>query len=161
MHPTAKNLTGIKFGRLTALRPIEKRKARCMVWLCRCECGNTTVVQGDNLRSGHTKSCGCFQRETVRGRGVHNANWKGGRQRDANGYIVAYAPNHPRACKRYVLEHRLVMEQKLGRYLRPEEVVHHIDGDPANNVRENLDLFANVGKHKGYHHKLELIGQET
>lgn len=31
------------------------------LWLCQCECGNTTIVQGGNLRSGNTKSCGCIK----------------------------------------------------------------------------------------------------
>ena len=61
-------------------------------------------------------------------------------------------PSHPGAdANGYVREHRLVMEEKLGRYLRPEEVVHHIDGDPANNAPENLRLFPNQTAHATYH----------
>lgn len=56
------------------------------------------------------------------------------------------------------LEHRLMMAQAIGRPLEPEEVVHHIDGDPSNNVRENLMLFANNSKHMKHHHKLRKIG---
>jgi len=53
------------------------------------------------------------------------------------------------------------MEKKLGRQLRPEEVVHHVDGDPANNAPENLVVFATAGKHANYHRKLDLIAEET
>jgi hypothetical protein len=43
------------------------------------------------------------------------------------------------------------MEAKLGRYLTPEEVVHHIDGDKENNDPDNLMLFANNGEHTRFH----------
>ena len=63
------NLIGQKFGRLTVIQkhPLcyitpstGKRQSR---WECRCECGNTTVVVQSQLISGHTRSCGCLQRE--------------------------------------------------------------------------------------------------
>jgi hypothetical protein len=54
-----------------------------------------------------------------------------------------------------VYEHRLVMEKHLGRYLKPEEVVHHIDGNPGNNVLDNLMLFPNDGEHSAHHRALE------
>src|SRR5690606_24179884 len=55
---------------------------------------------------------------------------------------------HPHATKAgYVREHRLIMEEKLGRYLTPTEVVHHIDDDPSNNAPENLVVFANNAVH--------------
>jgi len=40
-----------------------------------------------------------------------------------------------------MLEHRYVIEQKLGRYLLPGENVHHIDGNKLNNAPENLELW--------------------
>lgn len=62
------NLTGKKFGRLSVLgidKEYEKtRKAGTEIkWICKCDCGNITTVQGYNLRSGHTQSCGCLNRE--------------------------------------------------------------------------------------------------
>lgn len=35
------------------------------MWLCRCDCGNTVKVMGDNLRKGHTSSCGCYAKEVA------------------------------------------------------------------------------------------------
>lgn len=57
------DLRGSRFGRLVVL-DVEPQKAKVShKWLCRCECGKEAWVQGNNLRSGKTKSCGCIQRE--------------------------------------------------------------------------------------------------
>ena len=80
--------------------------------------------------------------------GELNPAWKGGRYDDGKGYVMVYAPDHPFAdCNRRVREHRLVMEQVLGRYLRPEEVVDHIDGNGMNNDPSNLRVFPNNAAH--------------
>ena len=50
-----------KFGRLLAIKRIEKQ-GHNNIWVCLCECGNTTKVQESNLISGHTKSCGCLRK---------------------------------------------------------------------------------------------------
>ena len=79
-----------------------------------------------------------------------NPAFKGGRKVRPDGYIMILAPDdHPARSNPYpyVLEHRLIMEQHLGRYLTEEEVVHHVDGNPSNNDIENLRLFANQSDH--------------
>lgn len=67
-------------------------------------------------------------------------NWKGGKGVYGDGYVWLHAPQHPLARGGRVAEHRMVMEQHLGRYLEPDEIVHHIDGDKQNNAIENLQL---------------------
>lgn len=82
--------------------------------------------------------------------GPENPAFKGGIKVRPDGYIMRLAPEgHPArtAAYPYVLEHRLIMEECLGRFLDPEEVVHHIDGNPSNNALENLQLFANQSDH--------------
>lgn len=65
-----------------------------------------------------------------------------------NGYIEIPVKNHPFRNKHgYVLQHRLVMEQYIGRYLMPQERVHHIDHDPRNNKIENLQLIPTNSQH--------------
>lgn len=62
----AKDLTGQKFGRLTAVGPTKKRQKGSVVWECRCTCGNITLVPAYHLTGGHSRSCGCARIESVR-----------------------------------------------------------------------------------------------
>ena len=58
--------TGEKFGRLTVIgRNYPNTRDKKTRWLCKCECGKKTIVRGDQLRRGRTKSCGCLQKEIV------------------------------------------------------------------------------------------------
>ena len=57
-----RNLTGERFGRLTAVYDVGSNNNRRM-WLCVCECGNKVVVKSDSLVCGNTKSCGCLLTE--------------------------------------------------------------------------------------------------
>ena len=55
-----KDLTGLRFGKLTVLKKSENRaKDGNPLWVCRCDCGNTVDVRQSNLQSGTTTSCGC------------------------------------------------------------------------------------------------------
>lgn len=62
-HPKLRNIAGLRFGKLTAISEAGLYQSRRVTWLCRCDCGEETVVRGDCLRSGVTKSCGCNRRE--------------------------------------------------------------------------------------------------
>lgn len=84
--------------------------------------------------------------------GEHSHNWKGGR-RLAQGYIYLLQKEHPRANNRgYVLEHILVLEQKLGHPLKANEIGHHLNGIRSDNRPENLIALPKKGegRHHGY-----------
>jgi hypothetical protein len=89
-------------------------------------------------------------------RGERSNQWKGGRNVDKDGYIILLRSGHPMARKNgYVLEHRLVMAQHLGRMLLDEEVVHHRNKNKQDNRIDNLELFEENSKHL----KHELTGK--
>jgi hypothetical protein len=86
--------------------------------------------------------------------GANNHQFVSGRRVDPDGYVLITVPSdHPYARKRahretkLMFEHRWVMEQKLGRYLLPAEVVDHIDGLTLHNAPENLRLYQSNADH--------------
>ena len=75
--------------------------------------------------------------------GKDASRWKGGRRNGGYGgkYCMIYAPFHPNCDgDGYVMEHRLVMEEKIKRYLLSSEIIHHLNGDPRDNHIKNLEL---------------------
>lgn len=94
----------------------------------------------------------CCSRSCARSIGQNagdNPRWKGGRTTHKAGYIKAMAKGHPAADDNgYVMEHRLVMEAKLGRLLEPWERVHHRNGERDDNRPENLELWIVRGRSK-------------
>lgn len=157
LHLSANNLARKRFGRLIVKQPTEKRsKNRQIYWECLCDCGKTVYIRTDSLTTSNTRSCGCLQRETA-GR----LSWKGGRRIDNGGYILIYKPNHPYNVNKYVMEHRLVIEEELGRYLLPTERVHHANKIKDDNSPENLVHFSTESDHQKYEWKLRKICEET
>ena len=84
--------------------------------------------------------------------GKANWNWKGGRRYQAkDGYVYCYSFGHPRAHQNVILEHVLVAERKLGRFLKPCEKVHHINGIRNDNNPKNLIVCQTQKVHMSLH----------
>lgn len=82
---------------------------------------------------------------------AHKQGGIGHKKKRGDGYIAIYFPDHPKANKEgYIMEHVLVMEALIGRHLRDNECVHHIDENRQNNKKENLKLMT-ISEHMSYH----------
>lgn len=93
----------------------------------------------------------------------NSSNWKGGRSMRGSKqkYVGLFIPEHPYAdTEGYVMEHRLVMEKKIGRHLLPEEVVHHKNGKKHDNRVSNLQLFQSKGDHVRHHFEMSRMAEE-
>lgn len=89
-------------------------------------------------------------------RGSGNQNWKGG-IRQSNGRVFIYKPGHPTADGRgYIMKSRLIAEKALGRYLKPYETVHHINGDPSDDRNKNF-LISSRSYHTWLHFKIRRL----
>lgn len=64
MRGVVKNLTGLRFGRLTAVDAAGKSRHGSSLWRCLCDCGKEKIVPASSLLSGSTSSCGCLRVET-------------------------------------------------------------------------------------------------
>lgn len=142
LHGNSLDLRGYRVYKLTALAPVQPPphiKTRHTHWMCVCDCGNTVRLTSGNLRSENQKSCGCHRKRNM----VEHHSWRGGtKMRD--GYVM-FADGETRNENGLLIYrplHRIVMEEHLGRPLRKDEQVHHVNGVKDDNRIENLELWS-------------------
>lgn len=118
------------------------------VRLCECGCGQPTLLSINTIpKTGAVRGQPLKYLARHHLHGQNHPRYKG-QTFSTLGYVYRFIPQHPYANKDgCVMEHRLVMESVIGRYLLPEEVVHHRDGNRQNNTPDNLELFANQSEH--------------
>lgn len=61
----AENLAGKKFTRLTVIKRVENNKFNQVTWECLCDCGKTVYTTSGKLKSGNSKSCGCYSHDMI------------------------------------------------------------------------------------------------
>lgn len=107
-------------------------------------CGKPFSVIPSRQKTAKFCSQSCLAKSKT---GPRSTNWKGGivRHHGEGSYLLVYSPDHPNVQQSgYVFQHRLVMEEHLGRLLRPDEHVHHINEIKDDNRIENLELLTHA-----------------
>lgn len=113
--------------------------------LCACGCGQPTKPERTFITHHNV-------------RGSLHRSWNGGVKVQRRGYVALRRPDHPQADKQgYVKRARLVAEEKLGRLLRSDEVVHHINGVTNDDRPENLEVLP-FGEHQRRHLAVRYAG---
>ncbi len=161
------DLTGRKFGRLTVIKRgedytrINKKGAyKTPRWICMCSCGNPNpiIVDGGNLRRGHTKSCGCWKKEYLKSFGGHNK--RENEYTECGDYVIGKTSNGDlfyvdiddletirsyswyKNSKGYFVacaeNHKAIQLHRLLLNASKTEQVDHINHDKADNRRVNL-----------------------
>lgn len=142
----------IKYGREIGQKSSLGQK---FIWHACVYCGKERWVRlcGSNPTRLRCRLCGQKGRHpSFSALGELHPQWKGGRQKDIEGYIrVRLYPKdffYPMVNKRgYVMEHRLVMAKHLNRCLLLWEIVHHKNGIKDDNRFENLELLPTTRQH--------------
>lgn len=118
-----------------------------------------TMTKGEkisNALKGHKVSNETRRKISKANKGINNGMFKG--RTYSKGYIYIYSPYHPFAnSSNYVAEHRLIMEKYLKRFLKSEEVVHHINHIRDDNNIKNLHLCSNKKEHTKLHPETQHI----
>ena len=119
-----------------------------MQQLCACGCGLPAFSYGRYPRRykvGHNPNKKWAS-------GDEHPRWKGGSSITKRGYTIVKSPHHPRANSNgYVRRSLLVVESTLGRFLLPDEIVHHINGDKQDDRPDNLSVMTQ-NEHARLHH---------
>ncbi len=112
-----------------------------MYYLRICKnCGNRQK-RGGSKRANYCRKCFLDKRIDKGGKYIKD------------GYIFIRKTQHPFAASNgYVREHRLIMEKFIGRYLDPDEFVHHLNMNRSDNRIENLILFSSRPEHQKRHY---------
>jgi len=122
LHVRSKDLFGQRFGRLVAMYPTRGNPTKAapnghVKWVCSCSCGDIAVTSTYNLTAGHTKSCGCLQKERTSASNMipvkfsidENQCWRSINHRAS---VTGYSQRHMRGrvIREHVIQYMLLHE---------------------------------------------------
>lgn len=126
---------------------------------CCCGCGaRTNVIEKKDARPGINRFAGQpyrYLRSHI-AREKHG-RWKGGRISHRQGYVLVRDPDHPRAHNGYILEHIVVVERAIGRFLAPQNEVHHVNEVRNDNGPGNLVACEDHAYHAILHLRMRAL----
>lgn len=160
-------IAGQKFGMLTAVREQKQEGNGKRYWLCKCECGKETVVEEWHLKSGHTKSCGCYRGRRQREKGLDLTGERYGR-------LVVLGPvkgeddlicgwkcrcDCGNVCVRKKVNLRSGVTRSCGclrdeqRKKNMEKAIHFVDGTCVERIAVRKNSANNTTGHRGVYHR--------
>ena len=133
-------MIGKQFGQLTVISCAGKAKGH-LIWECLCSCGGKAIVEGGNLRSGHTKSCGNCARYEDCGDGLMLC-----RLPDYTSFLISKEDFAEVSKHRWSVENTGYVHTMIGgkhirlhKYLMPDAaLIDHVNGIRSDNRRQNL-----------------------
>jgi len=134
------DLTGQRFNQLIVIKLFGQNYMGMTEWLCKCDCGNETIVLSNNLRRGNTKSCGCLHKKSAsklcKKRNVEGENSPG--YIDGRTKAIYKLKEQIRKRDNYICQNcGITQKEHKKKYSRILDV-HHIDRDNTNNDPENM-----------------------
>jgi hypothetical protein len=154
------NIAGQRFGKLVVIKPA-KNRGDFTRWECQCDCGTKIVTYTNGLRSGHTKSCGCLQKQITKERstvhGHHNTqtyfSWVAMIQRCTNPKNIAYRWYGARGitvCKRWRTFSNFLIDMGVRPAGKTIDRIKNEIGYRPGNCRWSTRAVQDSNKHNGF-----------
>ena len=138
----------MRLGTIKKAKEIGYKNRDKYIWQACIDCGKERWVGIRRGKPVHFRCHSCAMKVCKEKNqwGENNPNWRGGKTKNGEGYVLVWVNGKD------IRENRLVMENHLGRELTPNEIVHHKNENKDDNRLENLELMTN-SEHNSLHKK--------